>query len=286
MKGPPVPISADFYLSVLAAKAVLPPLLMVVRPNADNGAVEGLGVPLRTDAQKEDLAKPIERGIYAISTPDQKTVLKVRVFSKEEAYFDPDSVLSSSIAERLDPEIRDRIRSTWTILQLTFEAYDPKLYPALDFMLNVASRLGVLTEGVIADPLAGQYRLPESLPSPRDEKEKFDVRDFVTVQSRMTTEGLSLVTAGLAKFGQPELAISMVPQTWSNVADNLLLSAAAGVMKGKTLDPGDVLFAYQGWFVSEAASSGPTWDGAKVLEFLPLKGSVDDTFTEWANANK
>jgi len=260
-------------------------MLLVVRPKADGGAVEGLGVPLKEDAKKEDLAKPMERGVYAISSPDQKTVLKLRVFSKEEANFDPTAVLSTSVAMGLDSEIRDRIRSTWTILQLTFESYDPKLYPALDFLLQVASRLGVLTDGVVADPLAAQYRMPESLPSNPIEGQKFDVRDFVTVQARQSEQGLNLSTFGLAKFGQPELIISQVPEAWVNLASSVLLSAAAGVMKGKTLEPGDTLVAYQGWFVSEAASTGPIWSGATALELLPLTGTVEETLMEWARNN-
>lgn len=261
---------------MLAAKAVLPPLLLVVRPKAEQGAVEGLGVPLMSGSTKDDLGKPMERGIYAISTPDQKTVLKMRVFSKEEAGFDPTGVLGSSIAASLSPEIRGRIGATWTILQLTFESYDPKLYPALDFMLLVASRLAFLTDGVVADPLAAQYRMPETLPSPRDDSEPFTIYDFVTVQG----DGTTFRTAGLAKFSHREICLSLVPADSTAIAVNVLLSVAAGVLKGKTLAPGDHVIAHGEWIVGEMADVGPAWGESKPLELLPVRGSVEDQFSK------
>ena len=265
---------------MLAAKAVLPSLIEVVRPNAAGLVVDGFAVPLRANATKDDLAKPMERGVYAVSTSDRKTVLKLRVFSKEEANFDPVQVLSSSLAQTLDAESQDRIRSTWTLMQLTFEAYDPKLYPALDFVLQVASRLGSLTDGLIADPLAGQYRMPESLPSPRGDGENFSVQDFVTVQSAPSDSTVRLTTAGMVKFGHPEITISVVPLAQIRSASSALLSTAAGVMKGKTLSPGDVLVVRKKWIVGEVAATGPGWIGTTTLELLPAAGTLEETLAE------
>ena len=270
---------------MLAAKAQLPALLEVVRPKGGDGAVDGLGVPLQSGAAKEDLAKPMERGVYAISTADQKTVLKLRVFSREEAGFDPDAVLASPIGSVLEDEARDRIRSTWTILQLTVEAYDPALYPALDLLAQVAGRLGVLTEGVIADPLAGQYRMPEHFPSHKMPGEPFEVRDYVSVVSLLGVGNWQLTTAGLVKFAQREIGIAEVPDEWTGPASALLLSVAAGVMKGKTLEPGDRLVSENGWIIAESVNSAPQLGGAELLELLPLRGTVGDALGEWMKAN-
>ena len=240
---------------------------------------------MQSGADKEDLARPMERGVYAISTTDQKTVLKLRVFSREEAGFDPDAVLASPIGSVLESEARDRIRSTWTILQLTVEAYDPALYPALDFLTQVAGRLGVLTEGVVADPLAGQYRMPERFPSRKIPGELFEVRDFVSVVSVLRAGTWQLTTAGLVKFAQREIVIAEVPDDWVDPATALLLSVTSGVMKGKTLEPGDRLVSENGWIIAESAASAPQLGGSELLELLPLKGTVADALGDWMKSN-
>ena len=125
-KPPVLEISRDYYLSVLAATAVLPPLVKVVHPEGLDGAVKGLGVPLREGATKDDLTSPMERGVYAFSSVDQKTVLKLHVLSKEEAGFGPMAVAANGAKLGLSPETADRIRATWSLLQLTIESYDPQ----------------------------------------------------------------------------------------------------------------------------------------------------------------
>lgn len=280
-KGPPVPVSSDYYLSVLAATAVLPALSDVLDPKGRDGRLAALGVPLHADATKEDLDKPLRRGVYALSSPDQKTVLKLRVFSKEEANFDPRTLLESPLALTLDDETRKRIQATWTILQLTFESYDPALYPALDFFLRTASRLAELCQGVIADPLSQVYRLPSSVPTPTQEGLGFAVQDFVNTVLVATPSGTTVSTAGLSKFDQPELIVTRVPEPLVGAARSLLLSVAAGVMKGRTLAPGDKLVSEQGWVVS------PSGETTVVrYELLPVsQKSVAEALAEWSGAH-
>jgi hypothetical protein len=255
--------------------------LEVVEPGGVGGAVEGLGVPLNKEAVKEDLPKPMVRGVYAVSAPDQKTILKLRVFAREEAGFSPDAVLNSPVGLLLEQEVRDRVRSTWTILQLTFEAYNPELYSALDFMLSVAARLGHLTEGIVADPLSRRYRLPEQVRSTPPDGELFEVRDFVSVQRLSDGGTWRMSTAGLLKFDHPEILLAEVPEVWLDTSAALLLSIATGVMKGKALEPGDRLVSKDGWVVSTEVSSLPELEKVPMLEILPLKGTVGDTLSEW-----
>jgi hypothetical protein len=50
-------------------------------------------------------------------------------------------------------EMAARIRATWSLIQFTFEAHDPDVYPAVDFFQEIVMRVGLLTEGVVADPI-------------------------------------------------------------------------------------------------------------------------------------
>src|SRR5688572_11612277 len=136
-KTPGFGISKAYYLSVLSAKATLPQIVEVVNPKGSDGAVEGFGAPLMTDSTKDDLQKPMSRGAYAIASKDRKTVLKLIVVPKEEAGFDPDAFLRSPQAAALPQDMANRIRATWSLLQLTFESHDPMVYPALDFFESI-----------------------------------------------------------------------------------------------------------------------------------------------------
>ena len=95
-KTPGFGISKDFYITVLAATAQLPSILEVVEPHGAFGAIEGFGVPLSRDKQKEDLTRPMERGVYGLATRNRETVLRLVVIPKEEAGFDPAPFLRSA----------------------------------------------------------------------------------------------------------------------------------------------------------------------------------------------
>lgn len=271
-------MSTDFYLSVLAGTAQLPPLLAIVNPKGEGQAVAGMGVPMSAAASKDDLAKPLERGVYALSTPDRKTVLKLRVLSKEEAGFNPEQVMTSLQAAGLVGEVIDRVRSTWSILQLTFESFDPSLYPSLDFVAGVASRLASLTNGVVADPLAGQYRLPTAFPAVKPPGEQFVVTDHVSVVQSQSGDVVRLSTAGLAKFAHPELVLTQVPSSLAQTATSFLFSICAGVLRGKVVEPGDRLVSIDGWIAGSSPDQNPY---VPVIELLPINGTVAEALSKW-----
>src|SRR5690349_24629414 len=66
-KGSGLEISPGCYVSVLAAKAQLPSLLVLLNPKGEGGAIAGMGVPLAPDSTKAELVEPIKRGVYALS---------------------------------------------------------------------------------------------------------------------------------------------------------------------------------------------------------------------------
>lgn len=228
-KGPRFGIEPAFYLHVLAAKMPLPSIREVVEPKGESGAVAGFGVPL--SGGKETLDLPMERGTYAIASVDRKTVVKCLVISKEEAGFDPEYAARSSLVA---PEIAGIVRSTWMLLQLSYESYDPEVYPAIRFMLSVAKRMGELTDGLVADPEAQRYRLPSEMLV--QGKQSFSITDVIGFDQK---DG-RIRTAGLVKFGLPEVELRDVPRSLGHAAIKLLAPVAQKILGGEDVSPGSI----------------------------------------------
>jgi hypothetical protein len=282
-KGPGVAINQAYYLSVLAAKAQLPNLLQVLNPKGEGGAVPGLGAPMAEGASKKDLAEPIKRGVYALSSPDQKSVLKLMVLPKEEAGFDPSSFARSELAQSWDPELRLRVESTWIIMQLTFESYDPAVYPALDFFLSLARRLADLTDGVVADPVSQVYRLPSQVFSDRPAGEQIAAADHVQVHHREHGGALHVYTLGLVKFDHPEVEVYGVRSETKQAAYRFMVGLSQSVLKGARLEPGATVgLLGKGLKVAVGGLDRAVWDGIPCLELIP-DGNVttDDAVKEW-----
>ncbi|MBS1714046.1 MAG: hypothetical protein JST30_06880 [Armatimonadetes bacterium] len=282
-QAPVLEISRDTYLSVLAATAVLPPLDRIVHKDGQDGAVRGLGVPLREGATKDDLSSPLERGVYALSTIDQKTVLKLRVVSKEEAGFDPEAVAENASRLGIAEETAAKIRATWSLLQVTVESYDPRTYPALDFFLQVAARAALLTQGVVADPLAHRYLDPATFPTATGPDRPFHVTDHVSIGSRRKDAGTSVYTQGLLKFSRPEIEITGLSDASVGTAALFLTSLASTVMEGKSLDPGDRLIdSEEGLQVAVGGLDRGQWDGVPCLELIPVRtGGLGAALDKW-----
>ena len=231
-KTPGYGITAGFYLSVLTSQASMPSIIEIVHPKGLNGAVSGFGVPLGAGSTKEDIQKPMARGAYAIASPDQKTVLKTIVVCKEEAGYDPEPFLASPAGQLLDPETYNRIRSTWMLVQLTFESFDPGVVKAVKFLLQVADRFAELTQGVVADPISQVYKLPGSVLTPTDSK-IFAARDVIQAKTKMESEGIHVFTLGMQKFGLPEVEMTIQNQDNMELATEFLVGVCQSVLGGR-----------------------------------------------------
>lgn len=264
-KGPGFEISGTFYVTVLAARAALPPPRLIANPKGEHGAVTGFAVPLASD-EKEDLDRPLQRGMYAIATSDRRTVLRMRVISKEEAGFDPGPFLRSELGRMASEEVRGRVSATWTLLQLTFETYHPDVYPAVRFLAKVCQRLGELTDGVVADPICQRYELPTEIKTGTDES--LDVESLVAVR----VVGGSVFTLGLQKFVLPEYEVNDVPESHSEVASRFLLNLAHHALHGKRAELGDRL-GKNGLEVVEGGLNRARWEGIPCLELVPVRGT-------------
>jgi hypothetical protein len=269
-KNPGFGMSGSFYLTILSSRPVLPSISEFIDPHAANGAVQGFGAPLLNQKDKALLTQPLERGAYALATKDRKTVLKMLVLSRDEARFDPEVYAKSQFALGAPPELLARIRGAWTVLQLNFESHDPMVYPAIDFMLEISKKLGILTEGVVADPVSQRYLLPEQvLTSPRLDV-RFDAREVVAISLKSRVDGIHAFTLGLQKFNLPELEIVGIGDDDASIASRFLITLAQSVLSGDLISSGDRFGAPGALF--EARDGGfdvALWEGVSVLELLP-----------------
>jgi hypothetical protein len=285
-KTPGYGISGDYFLSVLAGTAPLPSLLSVVAPKGVASDVDGLPVPLASGSTKDDLSRPLERGVYAIASPDQKTVLKLRVVSKEEAGFDPPSMLATRLGMALDDERKRRIAATWTILQLTFESHDPAVYPALDFFLAIVQALSIRTNGIVADPISQVYKLPEELVSPKPVGMPIAVQDFVSIELTADSDGARANTRGLVKFALPEVEIGGLDLGTAQLAERFLLGVSLSVLQGRLLELGGLLGASRSPLrVATGGLDRSRWEGTPVFELIPEgRTTTTECLAAWAES--
>lgn len=267
-KGPGFGIDAGFYLSVLSTKVPMPPIRLVTNPKGTDGAVVGFGVPLGAN-EKHALDRPMERGVYAIASKDRKTVLKMRVLSKEEAGFDPEAFLRSALAAGLERELLVRLKATWTVAQLTFESHDPDVYPAIDFLLDIAGRLAFLSDGAVADPLSRRYLLPHELRQSVRLDPKVDARETVAVDRRGQQGREHVATHGMLKFDMPELEIESLLPDEVGLAGRFLIACAQAALLGDPPQSGDRYGAPSALFEAREGGFDPVWQGLPVLELLP-----------------
>ncbi len=267
--GPGFGISKNFYLSVLAGSPALPPITAIINPKGANGAIEGFGVPLVDGKDKAILDSPMLRGTYALASKDQKTVVRLMVMSAEEAGFSPDAIAKSPAAAKITQELLTRLRSTWHLLQLNFESHDPDVYPALDFILGIATRLGEATQAVIADPVSERYLMPgELIMRPRTDP-NVDAREHVFIHRRPDGQKWHVFTKGLIKFLQPEIEILGIEESDIEEAARFLMSASQGVLLGYLIQSGSEVGPFEARLGNLTSATSTV---VPVMELLPPTG--------------
>lgn len=273
-KGPGFEIKPTFYLSVMAAQMPLPSIRQVVEPQGENGAIKGFGVPLA--GNKEDLDRAMERGVYAIASIDRKTVLRATVVSKEEAGFNPEPFLQSDLASELNDEMKSRMRSTWTLVQITFESFDPVVYSAVLFALAVAERIAFLSGGLVADPISQVYKMPGELISAPPNNAQLNVEDVVHIRHKISEGKLHIFTLGLQKFGLAELEIQGINPVNDALAVTFLLNVAQLSLNGAGIEVGNTLGAdkERQFQVTHGGLDKAIWQGVEAYELIP-QGTED-----------
>ncbi len=248
----------------------MPSIVQIINPAGDGGAATGMCAPLTGGSDKARLARPLERGPYAVASKDRKTIVKMLVLSKEEAGYDPETFALSTLAADADPELIARLRATWTLAQFTFESHDPMVYPALDFLLGVCTRLAYLSDGLVADPISQRYLLPHEVFHSNRVDPRIDARDHVSVRFRVRPDGLHAFTLGMQKFALPEYEITGLSEQDSDLAARFLLVIAQTSLLGDLAKQGTLYGSVKAPF--EARTGGfdkALWEGVDVFELLP-----------------
>lgn len=272
-------IAKEYYLSILIATPTLPSPREVMNPQGQGGALTGMLAPL-AKSEKADLSRPMDRGLYALASVDQKTVLKAMVMPRDEAGFDPQPFLRSALAAQFPEEIRHRIAATWHVAQLTFEAFDPQIAPALDFFLGAAQRLASLTEGVVADPIAQRYLLPEEVFVPNRVAGVVNAAEHLSIKHHPGARAVH--TLGLGKFHIPELEITELDAEDFPLAELFLLSVGQTILKGQVPE---LEMQIGPFFVTHGGTDRRRWEGLPVFELAPPTGITSrEALRSWADA--
>lgn len=282
-KTPGFGISTQFYLSVLSPRPTLPSIRQIAEPKGEGGAVVGFGAPLEGGNDPSLLDAPLKRGAYVIAAKDRKTVLRMLVMPKEEAGYDPEVVARSALSLRLSHETLDRLRATWMILQISFEAHDPSVYPSLDFILEIALRVGELVGGVIADPISQRFLLPNEVRVNGAIESPIDARNFVSLNALPASSGNVVRTYGLQKFSLPELQIAGVSDSVVWIAEAFLIGLCQNILMGHVLVAGALVGSKSApVMVAHSGNEFTQYDGIGTYELIPKRGKIDECLVAWS----
>lgn len=269
---PPFTINRNFYLSVLAGPGALPPILQLVNPQGSNAAVQGFCAPLSPEASKDLLNQPLMPGTYVATTTDKLTILQMDVFRRSDvANFQlPNDPLQLEAAHLTGRRLARAEKCEW-LINFIFKGYSPDAYSSVRFMLDVCARLATLTEGVIADPLAEVYRLPEEVSLVPKLDPRIDFREVGSIRAIRINGGVWISTRGMLKFDLPEYEMFGLNDDLVDAAARMLISAAQQTLIGMPLRLGDTAFATSSPLRVVEGTRGD-WDGRTVYELRDVNG--------------
>jgi len=269
-------------------EGVLPPLLQWLNPAGSNGAVQGLCAPLSEGASKDILNLPLAFGSYVLTTTNRLTVLQATIASRESVHFTLPRTPQDRLETNLTNEKLARAEKLQAICTLVFRGYEPGVYPSVQFMLSCAKRLAELTEGVIADPLAETYRLPDEFLLPIRLDPRIDFREVCTVKAYSLPDGIWVSTRGLIKFDQPEFEMYGIPRDLEEAAVRMLIAAGQQTLIGILMKPNQTAFSTLAPLeIVPGTRQSAFWGDRPVLEFRDLDGSGASKGVEaWARETR
>jgi hypothetical protein len=226
---------------------------------------------------------PLQRGAYALATKDRKTVIRCLILSKEEAGFDPEAFANSVLAAFATPELVNRIRATWSLVQLSFETHDAMVAPSMSFLMDLSKRFAQTTDGVVADPICRRYFLPEEI-IPDPNHGEIDSVLHLAVSTQPEGPNIRAYTLGLQKFGLPEFEVAELEESQGPMAEAFLLSLGQSHLNGRIAGIGDRVGSKAKPFeVCQGGLDRKIWDGIACFELLPPRGvTASDALAEWA----
>ena len=216
-------IARECYIIVLGGSATLPSPKDLCDPK---GEIPAMIAPMGAGQDRSALDRPMSHGLYAVASLDRKTVIQVSVGGREDSGFSAESAIESPQLQPLGEEVIARMQGFWHVFALSFSSHDPMVLPALELQWRLAQRIAILTEGVVGDPLAERYLLP-------DRSASFSAVNLVRLRS---SDGL-MFTAGMVKVGLPEFVIACSPGE-DSICEKILLAGVDRVLQSGPFDPG------------------------------------------------
>jgi hypothetical protein len=159
------------------------------------------------------------------------------------------------------------------------------VYPALDFLLGVCSRLAFLSDGLVADPISQRYLLPDEVFHSNRVDIRIDARDHISVRFQTRSDGVHAFTLGMQKFALPEYEITGLFEIDKDAANHFLLLIAQTTLLGDLTLQGSQYGSLKAPF--EARTGGfdrALWDGIDVFELLPPTSlTASEALQAWAS---
>src|SRR5687768_4187018 len=204
----PLEVNRNFYLSVLLGPGPRPPILSWMNPDGSNEAVKGFAAPLNQDKNADLLSQPIADGSYVLATKDRKTLVQADFFelSAVPQFRVPSDPAAQTLVD-LTGEKLWRAQQAVGLTTLVFKGHSPDVYESVRFLLDSAARLAVLTDGIVADPLAETYRLPGEFSQAAPLDPRIDFRDVGAIKAFLENGGVWVSTRGMSKFNLPEYEV-------------------------------------------------------------------------------
>ena len=284
-KTPGYGISKGYYLSVLSPAARLPVIREIANTSGADGAVHGFIAPLAQTANHDVLNQPLERGMYAVASPNKKTVLRMAVFNTDEGGFPAESIARILEERGTSPDVTTRIRATWSVCQFTFEAHDPMVVASMRFLQNIVYRLGTLVDGLVADPVSERYEFPAFFKPNFDDSGPVDIKQIVAVHASAADRGV--YTLGMQKLGLPEFEMADLDADCVPLATDFLLTCCQAVLRDGVPESGHRLGTGDGQFrIFPGGIDRARWEGIACLGILPEKGDASSTLRAWVSTKK
>lgn len=271
----------------MSGPGALPALLQVCNPDGSNGAVAGYAIPLRPGASRDLLSSAMTTESYGFTTLDKKGVLQLDIFNRNAVPFQ----LPATEVERRDMGLTEegeaRANACAYVGTLTFRGYDEDVYPTIRFFLSVAIRLAALTNGIVADPLAECYRMPETWIPPAPRNEPLDFREVARVRAEAMPDGVWVSTRGLSKFNLPEYEMYGLPEPLVSSAAVMVASAGQQSLFGIPIRVGESAFATaQKLLAVQGTRNRAAWGDRNAIELRDSDGDGAAKGVEaWSKTN-
>jgi hypothetical protein len=152
------------------------------------------------------------------------------------------------------------------IFQFTFRSHDPEVVPAVEFLLELVNRLGLLVNGVVADPICQRYIDPVKVFVQPRSSTQVNVIEHVVIMKRAYASGVAWYTLGLQKFALPEFEIVTTAGVSEAVITPILVEASQNALQGKSFADGLRLVVGGVAVTVKQGGFDAVWNGLPVWE--------------------